>query len=421
MENFEHDFSLEGKGVVGDFRFGLLHQDKRASRTTNYKTLGDKYQDYGTQWHITFTNLWGSHNWLLDNGIKLNSLIYYRDATVADDTIGYIDTIADKQVGYYRPNSQIGIEEKIEYTPDENLDLLVGVNWEQETLATGFSTSTSSSITITPAAPTEPANTATSLMSLFAQAQYYLSSDVSVSLGVRNDNSSSYDRVTTPRAALIYNSGKATSKLMVAEAFRAPKPWDINNSAGSLSPEIINSTEFYWGYNLSQHSKVSSALYHNVISDRLSQDNSGKWINSGKQIVNGLELSWDYSKDRLNAYANYTYTDAKDQNGDRVDEIAPQTLNAAMVWPLSDSLEIDLRAQHLGKRPNPQVITTTGESSVDSATLLHTALNWHQGDLHLQFAINNVFDENYYHTSNRPPERYRQPQRQLMLTVRYHY
>jgi hypothetical protein len=37
----------------------------------------------------------------------------------------------------------------------------------------------------------------------------------------------------------------------------------------------------------------------------------------------------------------------------------------------------------------------------------------------IQFSVKNLLDDEYYHTSNREPDRYRQPQQTIMLSVGY--
>ncbi|MFH1249919.1 MAG: TonB-dependent receptor, partial [bacterium] len=37
----------------------------------------------------------------------------------------------------------------------------------------------------------------------------------------------------------------------------------------------------------------------------------------------------------------------------------------------------------------------------------------------IQIAVNNLLDAHYYHTSNRPPERYRQAQRTFLIKLGY--
>jgi outer membrane receptor for ferrienterochelin and colicin len=422
MENFEDDISIEGKLVLGNFRFGLIHQDKRTSRTTSFKTIGSNYKDSDSLWHITFTNLWGRHNLEISDTTSLDSLVYYRDATVPDDTVGEIDTTgAGSQHGYYRPNWQLGLEEKLNYRPFESLDMIIGYNWERETLAQSFSRTNSASIDAPPPPLPDPPMTDTYLSSLFAQAQYWFTDTTSISAGFRRDHSSVYDWITTPRMGLVHTDGAFTAKLLYSEAFRAPKPWDIANSVGSLNPEEVASREAYVGYQINNNWKVDASLYRNKIEDRLVSLGGGKFTNRGSQVTDGLELGIEYRKDRTRAYANYTFTDSVDDTGSQVPEIARHGMNLGVTWPLSEKLELDLRGQYLGKRQNLVVIPTTGSRTVDDAWVVHSALNWRHNKWFAQLALNNLFDEEYYHTSNRPPERYRQPQRQLMLTLRYDF
>ena len=266
MENFDDDLSLDGKVTYKNLSIGLVFQDKQASRTTNYKTIGTNYPDFGTNWHIRFIN--GHLKYLYNKSKKWSSQsqLYYRNATVMDDTIALI--LSDSgptggQVGYYRPNDLIGFENQFNFMPIEKIKIITGVVLEEERLAENFSETYSGSPTIKPPTPSKPDMMTDHLTSLYLLTQYKFINNIELTLGIRHDNSSYYDEVDTPRIGLVYNRKKLTTKILYSEAFRAPKPWDYTYGDGNsdLKPERMKSLELFMAYTVTDNCITNLSLY----------------------------------------------------------------------------------------------------------------------------------------------------------------
>ncbi len=427
MENFENSYALEGRIKYGDWQAGVLYQDKQASRTTNYKSTGTDYTDSGTLWHITFLNTWLRHTYAFSPTLYLKSLVYYRDTTVQDDTIGYIkDAPAPgMQVGYYRPNSLWGVEEQIDYEFYAGQRLTLGALLEYEDLSEAFSYSYSSDATEAPPSPDTPDKIKSRLFSSYLQTNHEVTSSLSLAAGVRYDNSDSYGEVYTPRASLVYNSRPLTTRLLYSEAFRAPRPWDYNFGTGNpdLKPEKMRSAEAAAEYLFSKAFAASLSLYYNSVADKLVLDSvQNRWTNTGKVVTRGLEVDMRYRSEQWHAYANYTYTLSADDEGHTVDEIARHMANAGLSWMFVKDVEASLRLNYIGERSNPVIITATGDDTIDDALLGHIQLAYYgmrPWALYLQ--LRNAADTVYYHSSNRPVERYRQPQRSLFAKLQYRF
>jgi len=370
MQNFERNFAFDGKLTWRDVTLGFLFQDKEASRTTNYRTIGSDKLDRDTLWHITFMNLWGRHNHEFSPKVRLQSLAWYRDATVEDDTIGFIDiaegTSPGRQAGYYRPNSQYGIEEQLNVTVAEALELTGGISWEQERLAEGFSRTNSDAQDQPPPTPPKPGMLKDELLSAYAQAQWGLRDNLELTAGVRGDHSTVYDDVLTPRSGLVYQNGDLTAKLLYSEAYRAPKPWDYSFGAGNtdLEPEEIASVEGTLGYQFGEHLYAGVSLYRNEIDHLLTFDAvDDRWENHGEATTDGLELSADYTWRQWIAYFNYTFNDAEDDSGDPIAEIAEHDANVGVTWNVNTHWMLHLRGEYVGERTNPTMIAATGRAN----------------------------------------------------------
>ncbi len=409
MDNFEESFSLEGKISYKAFDFGLLFQDKQTSRATNYRSVGTEKHDYGTLWHISFLNAWAKHEADFSDTMKIISKLYYRNATVQDDTIAYIDEtpLPGQQVGYYRPNWLIGLDEQLQFQYSDTLNLTLGVSAEHEELSDGFGMTHSSSVSLPPEKPSRESMLSNNLLSTYLQVRYALSDSLYTTAGVRYDHSDYYGEVATPRLAFVYTHDKGNIKLLYSEAFRAPKPWDYQYN-NALEPETINSYELAGSYELANNFYTQLSVYHNVIDDQVTEEKTY-----------GIELDLRYKSRDFEGYANYTYTDSRDENGRRVAEIAEHTLNAGLNYAYDQHWKFDLRWNYVGSKKNASTLPTANETIkpyiVFNGQLSYLDLNGF--DIHL--IAKNLLDEEYYHTSNRSVSRYRQPQQTIIAKVSY--
>ncbi len=428
MQNFERDFAFDGKLTWQEFTLGFLFQDKEASRTTNYRTIGSDKLDRDTLWHITFMNLWARHNHEFSSGVRLQSLAWYRDATVEDDTIGFIDIAQGgapgRQAAYYRPNSQYGVEEQVNVAVSETLELTGGISWEQERLAEGFSRTNSDAQDQPAPTPSKPRMLTDELLSAYAQAQWQLRQDLELTAGVRGDHSTVYDDVLTPRSGLVYQNGDLTAKVLYSEAYRAPKPWDYSFGIGNtaLEPEEIASYEGTLGYQFGTHLYAGVSLYRNEIDNLLTFDVvDDRWENRGEATTDGIEVSMDYTWHQWIAYFNYTFNDAEDEAGVSIHEIAEHDANVGVTWNVNTQWMLHLRGEYIGERTNPTMIAATGRDTVEDVMLLHGNVGWHWRSWYVNLSVRNVLDETWYHTSNRPPDRYRQSERSVLLKAEYEF
>jgi outer membrane receptor for ferrienterochelin and colicins len=427
MENFERDLSLSAKVLWNGLTTGVLYQEKWASMTTYTKSVGDKYLDRGTLWAIGFLNSYLKYNHTTSNGWALQAMLYYRNATVRPNSIAEIikatDTSSGFQVGYYRPNHLAGFECQVTCNASTRLMIVGGIGGDVERLSEGFSVSTSSSLDLLPPAPGKPDQLSNRLFSAFVQVHYKILDQISFIGGLRRDFSSYYGRVATPRMELVFNECHFTAKLLYAEAFRAPKPWDYNYGTGNsdLQPERMQSFELAMSYLLTDNLAVGSSVYRNRINDILSKEYSAsvdRWINKESLLTMGCEVYGTYSTGGLSLYANYTFTDSYNQEDVSFPEVSAHTANAGITYACDGHMNIHLRTNYLGKRTNPTIIPNTGTDRIDDALLLHGSISYRDLEgFDIQLKVNNILNQEYYHPSNRFAGRYRQPQRTMTVKI----
>jgi outer membrane receptor for ferrienterochelin and colicins len=423
MDNFENDYAFDLKIQANNFVLGTNYLQKQASTATFFKSTGTSYRDYGTSWNIRFINNYLKYNKNLSDRLAFSSTLYNRNATVLDNTIYYVVDTA--QVGYYRPNNLTGFENILSYNATRFFSITSGLLLEYEQLSQKNSSSFSNSPDVRPPAPEKPAMEKNYLASIFVEPRLTLLKSLYLSGGIRFDQSSIYDQVFTPRAGLNYNLHNQIMRFSYAEAFRAPKPWDYTDGIGnnSLLPEKMKSLEAAITLSIYDNFKVDLIGYKNTLENAFAKQtlNEGyRWINEGEVNTDGMEVYFRYTSKKLKSSFNYTYNKSYNADNEFISEISKHGGNASLTWSFNSHIKLNLRANYIGKRENPKVIATTNNIYVGPYVIFHGALSIisYKG-FNMQLIAKNILNKEYYHTSNREPDRYRQPQRTIMLSVGY--
>ncbi len=147
-----------------------------------------------------------------------------------------------------------------------------------------------------------------------------------------------------------------------------------------------------------------------------------RWVNGPKLKTDGFETTLEYASGKIKTYFNYTYNSSRYELGEKVPEIGNHNANFGISYAFTNNIRLNIRGNYLGKRKNVKTITSTGSDYIDAAFALHFTLSvmeFKNFDFHL--IVKNLLDTEYYHSLNRPPDRYRQPQRTLMLKVLYKF
>ncbi len=431
MENFEQDLSFAGRLKVKNFEGGIDYQEKISSMTTNYRSVDDIYLDRNTLWDIFFLNAHAKYSGEFNEKVSLKSTAYYRNSTVKPNTIDAVikstATTEGSQIGYYRPNHLVGLENQLEYEPNDRLFITGGVILEAEELAEGFSITYSDSQDAPPPSPAAPGMLNNYLFSYYLQLNYSLLEQLSFIGGVRHDFSDYYGKVFVPRVGMVFNQGNFTAKALCNSAYRSPKPWDYTYGTGNsdLKPERMKSLELNLSQRLGDGLTVSGSFYYNTITGKLVRETDfelDRWVNRDALNTTGFEIVGNYVKGDVDVYVNYTYNGSTDKNGLFVAEISANTANAGVSYTIGDAFNINLRANYLGNRTNPFVIPSTGDDKIDDVLILNGSVAYTGlKSFDLRLKVNNIFNTEYYHSSNRFAGRYRQPQRAFSVIATYNF
>ncbi len=430
LELYEHDLSLDIKARRRDFLLGLHYQNRISSAATYYPALGTSYRDNGTRWNLRFLNLYLQHEKALSGSVSLQSKIYARETTVLDDSVREIND--DGQFGFFRPNYRIGAEITMDGRFFRDLNLVAGLVLEKDWLAENYSISQSASPQEKPDQPSWPEMTSATLFSAYVQGVYKPLPMLQITTGLRMDCSSVYDVVLTPRGGALFTWKDLSVKLLYGRAFRAPKPWDFTDGLGNagLDPERMQSLELSLGYRYRELIRLETAIYWNRLDDMISRksvvadDGSENWYwtNIGQVDTFGLELGSEIWIGAFRSFVNYTYTRAVDETGRSIAEIAAHGANLGLTCRFSDRVRASVWCNLIGARRNPQPIAATGSDRIEAAFIWNASLSCLDlKGFDLQIVVRNLLDEVYFHPSNRPPDRYRQPQRMVMMTFTYRF
>jgi len=423
MDNFENDYALDVKVQANNFTLGANFIQKETSTATLMKSVGTIYKDYGTSWNIRFINNYLKYQKKITDKLSLFSTLYNRNATVLDNTIYRVVDTA--QIGYYRPNNLSGVENILSYNLLKNISITGGLIAEFEQLSQKYSLTNSDSFNIKPPTPKKTPMEDNYLISAYLEPQFTFFNSLYLSGGVRFDQSSIYEQITTPRAGLSYNFKKQIVRLSYAEAFRAPKPWDYTDGLGngSLLPEKMKSIEAAIALTFSDNYKADLIGFKNDLDNAINKEIIGddyRWINTGQINTDGIDVYLHYISNKFKSSISYSFTNSVNENKVIIPEISKHSGNASITYAFNNHLKINLRANYIGKRKNPHLIETTNSKYIDPCLIFFGTLSMlNYKNINLQISVRNILNTEYYHTSNRDIDRYRQSQRTVLLSLGY--
>lgn len=379
--------------------------------------------DHGTVWNIQFINNYLKYQKQFNNHFNLSAVLYNRNSTVLKNTIYSISDTS--QVGYYRPNNLTGLENVFNYNINEHASVNSGITCEFESLAKKPSYSYSTSQSSAPDYPKKPQMVNNFLLSFFTEPRITLFDKLDLSGGIRFDLSSLYGKVLTPRAGAIYNFNKCRIRFSYSEAFRAPKAWDYTDGIGNpaLLPEKMKSFESGLFVSAFDNLNIDMVVYSNILENSINREivgNSYRWVNRGKINVKGMELFLRYETGKINSSVGYTLNNSEDAFGNHIDEISRHSGNGSVIYSFSDKVKMNIRASYIGKRNNPVVVSAINSRELGPYLIFNGTLSLLDiKGMNIRLISTNIFNSEYYHTSNRSPQRYRQPQRMLLVSLGY--
>ena len=266
--------------------------------------------------------------------------------------------------------------------------------------------------------------------------------DWRINSGIRYDDNSLYGSTVNPRASAIYYlSDKSTVKLLYGTAFQEPAPiqlwggWSGRAANPNLKPEKAKNLEFiymyqqeHWLHDIS----VFTAMYDDVIKEEAE--------NAGERSTIGLEYRGKFQYPNfidgagdITGHFYYTYTKSKssvsyDHSLDlwvgkgiencrdisenhtvlydpcadmdaELGDIAPHKINASINIPMSEALNVNLKANWVASKPlYLRNALRAKDRENDDYLTLDANISYRFEPFQIAFKVKNLFDETYYHS-----------------------
>lgn len=163
---------------------------------------------------------------------------------------------------------------------------------------------------------------------LYAQDEWRIAEDWSLTAGIRHDRYSDFGSTTNPRVALVWDASlDLTAKLLYGRAFRAPsfnEEYSLNNPVArgnsNLEPETNQTIEAAFSWQARKDIQVNLNFFRYDMRDIIRTvpnavpGTGATYNNTGGQHGSGMEVeaTWDYSR-VLRLTGNYSYQKSIDE------------------------------------------------------------------------------------------------------------
>jgi iron complex outermembrane receptor protein len=260
------------------------------------------------------------------------------------------------------------------------------------------------------------------VLSLYAQDEWQIASDLSLMAGIRHDDYSYRDvsnqfDFTSPRAAVMYSPIQTgTIKLLYGRAFRAPtvnemfyEDEDEEHKANpGLQPEEIETYELVWEQQFTHRVFGVVSVYNNDIEGLIDfeidpADSLFQFQDQGRVQARGVEMELQGRiANGFGGYASYAYQWARDAETDKRLTNSPDHLvKAGLSYPFSRHFYGALESQYetgrltvYGTETDPHLVThlkATVNFPVSSSSAFGRVLS----RTSLSIQLRNLFDEDY--------------------------
>jgi len=388
------------------------------------------------------------HDFAKNNGV-VPTATYYNGELDLGALVSEVDPMKIN-VFLFQKSNQIREEFKVLYQPVNRIDVVAGFEARFSSIQGDYIRNVVAGSTEVPDSiiPEQEGTAGTDIpggnqffsrdLGVYAQAGINVMNNMKLTLGIRYDNNKvreneGYGDAFNPRLALVYKPGTFIIKAIYAEAFKDATNREKYSTTSPkrefpnpyLEPEKVRNYEFVLGKGffdrkLMMNISAYYSQYSNIIQEVQVQKDDGTYTNQnqavGKAEIYGINAFADYTLGNLTAYANYTYTepyaiDPTDSEGNpqtdslgnvytrlRISDISNHKVNAGINYLFFDVLNINLRANFVGKRPTGYNTTVpTNPASFDPYVIFNGSISYSPKKLGLtvQFTAFNILNKEY--------------------------
>jgi outer membrane receptor for ferrienterochelin and colicins len=194
----------------------------------------------------------------------------------------------------------------------------------------------------------------------YAQDEWSLARDWTLTAGVRHDHYSDFGGTTHPRVALVWDARyDLTAKLLYGSAFRAPsfsELYLINNPTAignaKLRPERVRTLEMAVSWQAAANASIGANAFRYWMTDIIGLDGANVYQNQGRQTGKGLELEAQWEPDRhWRLAAQYALQNSENQLTGTDPGLAPrQQAQLRADWRIAQGWQAHAQANWVGER-----------------------------------------------------------------------
>jgi iron complex outermembrane receptor protein len=203
---------------------------------------------------------------------------------------------------------------------------------------------------------------------VYAQDDYRLTADTTLSAGARYDSATGADGNFSPRLAAVTRlSPQTVLKLLYGSAFRMPNNYELyyaypgqQAANTALRPERIRTYEATLDHYLTKSFRLTLAGYLYHMKDQIAQvlDSGGllQYQNQGDISGRGLELGVDSQfQNGARLRASLGLLETADASNQQLDNSPRQLAKFNLVWPLAETWRLGLEGQAISARNSTSV------------------------------------------------------------------
>ncbi|WP_277809928.1 ligand-gated channel protein [Chromohalobacter canadensis] len=269
---------------------------------------------------------------------------------------------------------------------------------------------------------------------LFAEDEWLLTQDFSLTGGVRLDDNENYGSHVSPRLYGVWQAApRWTLKGGVSTGYRAPGLREVTADWGAISrggttygnpdlePETSLNKELALLYSAPRGLNASVTLFHNDFEDKITRvrcgsatacppvtqydtDDDGTLrtntrINVDEAVTQGVELALSSPlTETLTLSTSYTYTDSEQKSGEYegnpLTQLPKHQFSGTLDWTPTARLNAWTRLTYRGKESQPVEGPSSSSIRAPSYTFVDSGGSWQVTDqAKLMFGVYNMFDE----------------------------
>lgn len=418
------DYNINAKVKFKLFTIGFYRMDAKepTGPSTDVTQNGISFiYDDSYFWHQKINKIYLEHQYDSEN-LSISSTASYSDYNV-DKLSGFKYNFGPQYK--YAKSTSFKLDELMNYTINDNTKLVAGFMFEQvsafpktNNLASPFNSNELYDYVDYPNVASIDLRYRNKRVyfgvfdyqnyAVFSELTHKISENIQVNAGVRFDYNSVYEEVLNPRAGLVWSPDNVTNvKLLYGQAYIQPSKYNAYEhwSAGTfgfypnpeLKPEKLQSFALNISRNISKNINITLNTFYNKIENLIVPDGNFPWqknINLGRPETKGFEAKFEYIASNLNAFLFYSYLDAKQDNGEKINKVAQNKLNAGITY-YYNNYSLSTRLRWSSDIVRYDLSTIKGHAVVD-ATLRGDNVF---GDLGFFLITSNLFNQKYFTAS----------------------